>query len=158
MKTPTTLKLGVATAAVTLAAVAPGGAAVGSSRGPAATIARATYPYTVAGQSESGYVMHPRTWKVLTLPSWGVYYEFSGLSWQHWGSSSTEASGRVRLCTEQLTDCRNGTVTIRLNHAVPAPEMNEYCWMTVLRSSIKYLVGHDGNPGEDDANCGLRTW
>jgi hypothetical protein len=105
------------------------------------------YPYVVAEVGSSGetYVQQPRQWNVEPLPSEGHYFKFYNLVWSNWGRAVTTANGKLTLCTEQLTQCQTGTVTVRLSIVEPGPERHEYCWMTIARSSITDVVGAAGN-------------
>jgi hypothetical protein len=105
------------------------------------------YPYAVAELSSSGvtYMQQPRQWHVEPLPTEGHHYMFYNLAWSNWGRAVTTTNGMLILCTEQLTQCQKGTVTVRLSNVEPGPERHEYCWMTIARSSIPYIVGAAGN-------------
>jgi hypothetical protein len=118
------------------------------------------FPYYVGGINlpNNGYAPHPRTWTVSPWPDEGYGYMFYDLVWHDWGRATTVANGMINLCTQQLTQCHRGTVTVRLNHVEPAPESHEYCWMTITKSSIKYAVGLVGNPSVDIGLCLMRTW
>lgn len=114
--------------------------------------------YFVANNVGS-YVMHPTSWTVVTFPSEGYAYQFSGLTWQNWGTPTAIGNGQLTLCTEQLTECHSGTVTLELNHAQPGNGRYEYCWMSITASSVPDMpAGLAGNPGAPDAACGMKTW
>jgi hypothetical protein len=119
-------------------------------------------PHYVEGTNSKpfSFLYHPRTWNVDPTPDEGYYYMFYDLVWLNWGQATTAATGMINLCTQQITQCHRGTVTVRLNHAELNYESYEYCWMTITRSSIKYAVGLVGNPDEEvgDPTCFMKTW
>jgi hypothetical protein len=80
--------------------------------------------YLSANGGDSKLVQHPRNWNPETVPSEGHDYFFTDLVWHGWGHPTATATGKIKLCSEQITQCKNGEpqhVLLDDDHKLAAP-------------------------------------